>query len=79
MPKLQSQEKTRFYWQMLFSLLMFVYMYLPILVLALFSFNESRFSASWEGFTLKWYQQLFQDQRILSSLQNSLIVAVSAV
>lgn len=79
MPKLQSQEKPRFYWQLIFSLLMFVYMYLPILVLGIFSFNDSRFSASWEGFTLKWYQQLFRDQRILSSLQNSLIVAVSAV
>lgn len=79
MPKLQSQEKPRFYWQMLFSLLMFVYMYLPILVLAFFSFNDSRFSARWEGFTLKWYQQLFQDQRILSALQNSLTVAFCAV
>jgi len=79
MPKPHSPGKPRFYWQALVSLLMFFFMYLPIVVLAVFSFNDSRFSASWEGFTLKWYTQLFQDSRILLALQNSLIVAFSAV
>lgn len=54
-------------------------MYLPILVLAFYSFNKSRYSANWEGFTLDWYQKLFNDDRIIAALQNSLIVAFCAV
>lgn len=58
---------------------MFVVMYLPILVLAFYSFNSSPYSATWQGFTLDWYNQLFSDERILLALKNSLIVACSAV
>jgi spermidine/putrescine transport system permease protein len=58
---------------------MFIFMYLPIMVLAFYSFNQSPYSASWQGFTLDWYQKLFSDERILAALKNSLIVAVSAV
>ncbi|MBW4569687.1 MAG: ABC transporter permease [Tolypothrix carrinoi HA7290-LM1] len=54
-------------------------MYLPILVLAFYSFNSSPYSATWQGFTLNWYKQLFSDERILLALKNSLIVAFSAV
>ncbi|MBD2771990.1 ABC transporter permease [Iningainema sp. BLCCT55] len=54
-------------------------MYLPIAVLAFYSFNSSPYSAGWDGFTLNWYRQLFGDERILSALKNSLIVAGSAV
>ncbi|GAB1544860.1 hypothetical protein NUACC21_75360 [Scytonema sp. NUACC21] len=54
-------------------------MYLPILVLAFYSFNQSPYSATWQGFTLDWYNKLFNDERILSALKNSLIVACSAV
>ncbi|MGC1248014.1 MAG: ABC transporter permease [Spirulinaceae cyanobacterium] len=74
-----SKPKFRFSWQALFSLLMFFYMYLPILVLTFYSFNKSAYSSGWEGFSLKWYQQLFQDGRILRALQNSLVVAFVAV
>lgn len=58
---------------------MFVVMYLPILVLAFYSFNSSPYSATWQGFTLDWYNKLFSDERILLALKNSLIVACSAV
>ncbi|ARV63150.1 spermidine/putrescine ABC transporter permease PotC [Nostocales cyanobacterium HT-58-2] len=54
-------------------------MYLPILVLAFYSFNRSPYSATWQGFTLEWYGKLLTDERILSALQNSLIVAFCAV
>jgi spermidine/putrescine transport system permease protein len=74
-----SQKKPRVAWQAVFSLLMFVVMYLPILVLAFYSFNSSPYSATWQGFTLDWYTKLFSDERILSALKNSLIVACSAV
>ena len=58
---------------------MFVFMYLPILVLSFYSFNQSPYSAGWQGFTLNWYRKLFSDDRILSALQNSMIVAGFAV
>jgi len=64
---------------MLFALLMFGFMYLPILVLAFYSFNASRYSAGWEGFSLRWYASLARDKRILSALQDSLTVALTAV
>lgn len=54
-------------------------MYLPILVLTFYSFNKSPYSATWQGFTLDWYRKLFSDERILSALQNSLLVAFCAV
>jgi len=75
----QNQVKPRIFWQTLFSLLMFFFMYLPILVLAFYSFNSSAYSAAWQGFTLDWYFKLFQDTRILTALQNSLTVALFAV
>ncbi len=58
---------------------MFGFMYLPILVLAVFSFNESRYSARWEGFSWQWYNSLINDTKILSALQDSLTVAIVAV
>lgn len=54
-------------------------MYLPILVLAVYSFNQSPYSANWQGFTLEWYQKLLSDERILSAVKNSLLIAVIAV
>lgn len=79
MNNFKPQAKPSVLWQTVFSLLMFFLMYLPILVLAFYSFNQSPYSAGWEGFTLSWYRQLFSDTRILSALQNSLTVAFCAV
>ncbi len=76
---LQSKSKLNVSWQALFSALMFLYMYLPILVLTFYSFNDSAYSANWKGFTLKWYAKLFEDPRILKALQNSLTIAIIAV
>lgn len=72
-------KKPRVTWQAVFSVIIFIFMYLPILVLGFYSFNQSPYSATWQGFTLDWYHQLLNDQRILSALQNSLIVAGFAV
>ena len=79
MNRFESQTKPPVLWQSVFSLLMFFVMYLPILVLTFYSFNASAYSARWQGFTLNWYLQLFQDTRILTALQNSLTVALCAV
>lgn len=75
----QSKPKFQVSWQVVFSLLMFVFMYLPIVVLTVYSVNQSPYSAGWEGFTWDWYLKLFSDKRILTALQNSLTVAFSAV
>lgn len=77
--RIQPQAQLSYLWQTLFSLLIFVVMYLPILVLAFYSFNASAYSATWQGFTVKWYLMLFGDTRILTALQNSLSVALCAV
>ncbi len=68
-----------FSWQALFVVLMFGFMYLPILVLTFYSFNQSPYSAGWEGFTLEWYRKFFSDKRILAALGDSLTIAFFAV
>lgn len=52
----------------------YAFLHLPILVLVAFSFNESKFSASWVGFTLDWYYRLLERPDILRGLKASLIV-----
>lgn len=55
----------------------FGFLYLPILGLVVFSFNDSRFpSLPWSGFTLRWYQDFLSNPDIMASLTNSLIIAV---
>lgn len=66
-------------WLTATSLLLFGFMYLPIFVLGFYSFNDSRYSAEWQGFTWKWYHTFLHDSRILTALANSLIVATVAV
>jgi spermidine/putrescine transport system permease protein len=53
----------------------FLFFYLPIAVLVLFSFNESRLNIVWTGFTFDWYTGLLHDTVLLRTLKNSLIVA----
>lgn len=66
-------------WQVILTMLMFGFMYLPILVLTVYSFNTSPYSAGWQSFTLNWYYKFFSDSRIFAALQNSLVVAGCAV
>jgi spermidine/putrescine transport system permease protein len=56
--------------------LLYAFLYLPIVVLVVFSFNNSRFLAQWEGVTLRWYGQLADDSQVAVALWNSLFVAV---
>ncbi len=58
--------------------LVFVFLYLPILFLVVSSFNDSRFSTQWAGFTLKWYSKLFNEPEVWEALINSVIIAVSS-
>ena len=56
--------------------LIFVLMYLPIAVVIVFSFNESKLPVRFTGFSLKWYQELIHDDAMLESLGNSLFLGV---
>ena len=62
----------------IYMYVMYTFLYLPILVLIVFSFNQSKSRANWTGFTLHWYSDLFRDERILTSLMNTVIVALAA-
>lgn len=55
----------------------FAFLYIPILLLLVFSFNDSRLNIQWEGFTLKWYGELLHNKTILTAFKNSLIVATA--
>jgi spermidine/putrescine transport system permease protein len=66
-------------WQAILTGLMYAFMYIPILVLAFYSFNDSRFSSTWGGFSLRWYGNLLRDTRIQAALGDSLKVAFVAV
>jgi spermidine/putrescine transport system permease protein len=61
---------------MTWAILMYGFLYLPILTLIIFSFNNSKTGVVWRGFTLDWYLKLFQDTSLAIALENSLIIAV---
>lgn len=54
----------------------FIFLFLPIFVLVVFSFNTSRLNIVFEGFTLRWYGELFKNPMLLEALWNTLLVAV---
>jgi spermidine/putrescine transport system permease protein len=58
--------------------LVYLFLHLPILVLMVFSFNDSKFSVDWRGFTLRWYSRLFERPDILRGLKMSMIVGTAA-
>ena len=60
------------------NVLVFLFLYLPIAVLIVFSFNDSKSRTVWSGFSLHWYQELFQDEEILSAFSTTLTVSVLA-
>ena len=55
--------------------LVFLFLYLPIALLVIYSFNTSRLNIQWEGFTWQWYEQMWENWALIRSLRNSLIVA----
>ena len=63
---------------LLFAALMYLFLYAPILVLVFFSFNSSRSTQVWTGFSTEWYGELLRDQTILEAFRTSMIVGVTA-
>lgn len=62
----------------IYNTLIFLFLYSPIVVLIVYSFNDSRSRVRWGGFTVDWYRDLFSNELILDSLRITLEVAVLA-
>ncbi|MDR1002963.1 MAG: ABC transporter permease [Oscillospiraceae bacterium] len=62
----------------IYNILIFLFLYAPIVVMIIFSFNDSKSRTVWKGFTTKWYAELFGDQAILDALLLSFIIAILA-
>ncbi|MEZ4455835.1 MAG: ABC transporter permease [Gemmatimonadales bacterium] len=65
-------------WVVLAAGAVYLFLHAPLLTLIVFSFNDSRFAASWTGFTLEWYRRLLERTDILDGLRRSLVVGLLA-
>jgi len=54
------------------------FLYLPLLALVVFSFNDSRRITVWRGFSLRWYAELFDDGELVAAFGNSLVIAAAS-
>ena len=62
-----------------YTALIFIFLFAPIAILLVFSFNEAKSLSVFSGFSLKWYRELLNDQATLDSVRNTLVLAVSAM
>ena len=60
----------------IFNTCVYVLLYAPLLIMVFFSFNESKSTSVFTGFSLKWYEELFSKRDIMESLRNTLVLAV---
>lgn len=67
--------KSRFF-QNLYIILVFLFLYIPIFMVVIFSFNTSKMNIVWEGFTLQWYGTFFQNRSLMEALGLSLYIAI---
>jgi spermidine/putrescine transport system permease protein len=65
-------------WLWAAALAAYAFLYLPLLIVVLYSFNDSRLNAEWVGFTLHWYGELLNDTNMLIAARNSLLIAATA-
>lgn len=72
------KKKRRISFSTVYLALGLVIIYLPIALVILYSFNESKISSVWGGLSLKWYRTLFADKAMFQALGNSLILGLSA-
>ncbi|TXH59886.1 MAG: ABC transporter permease [Bacteroidia bacterium] len=63
-------------WAIIGGTVAFLFLYIPLIVVILFSFNESRVGVNWTGFTFKWYKILFADKDLIAAALNSLLIAL---
>lgn len=63
---------------MALTVLLYIFLYAPIILMIVFSFNDSKSRTVWAGFTLRWYRELFRDDLIMSSLRTTIEISVLA-
>ncbi|MBR0062569.1 MAG: ABC transporter permease, partial [Oscillospiraceae bacterium] len=63
----------------IYTVLIFLFLFAPIAILLIFSFNEAKSLSVFSGFSLKWYRELFRDEATLTSVWNTLVLAFSAM
>jgi len=56
----------------------YAFLYIPLVIVVVYSFNNSRLNAEWVGFTLDWYDKLFHNEEMLAAAGNSLMIALTA-
>jgi len=61
---------------MLAGFAVYAFLYLPLVIVVIYSFNDSQMNAEWVGFTLHWYRKLFADDQMLQAAANSLIIGL---
>ena len=61
-----------------FIALIYILLYAPLLVMVFFSFNSAKSTSVFQGFSLKWYRELFSSSNTITALQNTLILAVTS-
>lgn len=65
-------------WLRAAALATYFFLYAPLLIVVIYSFNDSSMNAQWVGFTLKWYDKLFHNDQMLTAALNSLIIGLTA-
>ncbi len=65
-------------WLWAAALIAYAFLYLPLLIVVVYSFNDSRLNAEWVGFTLDWYRKLFADNDMIAAAGNSLLIGITA-
>ncbi|MCE2971532.1 MAG: ABC transporter permease subunit [Burkholderiales bacterium] len=65
-------------WMWVAALAAYLFLYVPLAVVVVFSFNDSKLNAQWVGFTTAWYVKLFNNEQMLTAARNSLVIAVSS-
>lgn len=73
-----SARPGRIPWLWLASLAVYAFLYVPLAVVVLFSFNDSLLNAQWVGFTTRWYDKLLHDEALLGAAANSVLIALTS-
>lgn len=72
----KTKNIIRNFFESTYLFIIFLFLYLPVVVLMVYSFNASKSRGSWGGFSLKWYAELFSDSALLSAFYYTIIIAV---
>lgn len=71
---MNNKKLSKWLWAAAFGA--YAFLYVPLIIVIIYSFNDSRLNAEWVGFTFKWYQELFNDGPMLHAAWNSLLIAL---